>query len=144
VDHGKDRATAADELVARNRSLGVRIPGFGHTTFVGGDPRVPRLLAVADECGLNGKNIANVRELEYAIERNLGRHLPLNVTGAIAACLLEAGLPWESFRGFALISRTAALVVHAAGEREESMIPESLSALLADPDEAELVEIEQT
>jgi citrate synthase len=44
----------------------------------------------------------------------------LNATGAIAALLLDAGLPAEILRGIALISRCAGLVGHI---REEQHSP---------------------
>ena len=47
-----------------------------------------------------------------------GRHLTINATGAIAALLLEIGLPAEGLRGIAVVSRAGGLVGHLLEERE--------------------------
>jgi citrate synthase len=124
---GRTVSEVANEIVREYRAARTPVPGFGHTTFVGGDPRVPLLVRIAGDHNLAGKYVDYVREIEKALERVLGRHLPLNVTGAVAALLLEIGLPWQVFRGVALISRASALVVHASGERDNPMIPSHLS-----------------
>jgi len=123
VAAGEDATLAIERVVAEYRKAGRRLPGLGHPVHRGGDPRTQRLFAIATEAGVGGRHIARAKQLEEAAERALGRRLPLNATGAIAALLLELGIPWHIHRGFALISRTAGLVAHIDEERKAPITP---------------------
>ena len=58
-----------------------------------------------------------LRSLSRAVDAAYGRHLTINATGAIAACLCDAGVPAGILRGFAVLARCAGLVAHANEER---------------------------
>ncbi len=47
-----------------------------------------------------------------------GRHLPLNVSGAIPAVLLDVGFPMRALKGIPLIGRTASLLAHLLEEMD--------------------------
>ena len=113
---GLDPGAAADRVVAEEREAKRRIPGFGHRVHTA-DPRAARLLELAEELKLSGKAIAAALELGSAIERSLGKALPLNVDGAIGACLLDLGIPAEIANAFFIIARVPGLVAHAFEER---------------------------
>ena len=115
-----DGATEARALVAALRARGERVPGFGHPVHRPEDPRATRLLAIAREQGVAGAHAAALDRLAAAVAAEAGRPVVLNATGAIAALLLDAGLPAEILRGIALISRCAGLVGHI---REEQLSP---------------------
>lgn len=70
-----------------------------------------------------------MHELHERAEARIGRLLPLNVTGAIAALLLELGIPWQLHRGFALISRAAGLVAQVGEEQQAPITPALRSQL---------------
>ncbi len=57
--------------------------------------------------------------LSRAVDEALGRHITVNATGAVAAVLLDAGVPAEIMRGFALVSRAAGLVGHIHEEQSD-------------------------
>jgi citrate synthase len=99
-----------------------RLPGLGHAIHKDGDPRTDRLFALAQECGHRGRYVRALETLQRAAESS-GRRLPINATGAIAAILLELGIPWPLHRGFALISRAVGLVAHIAEELEAPITP---------------------
>ena len=65
-----------------------------------------------------GRHIDLARRLEAEIEKQGGRRLPLNATGAIGALLCEIGFPVEAMRGVAVVSRSAGLLAHALEELE--------------------------
>ncbi len=107
---------AADKVMAEEKAAGRRIPGYGHRIHTD-DPRAKRLLALAEDLGLRGAGIEAAVALGGAIERALGRELPLNVDGAIAACLVDLGIEPELANAFFIIARVPGLAAHAREER---------------------------
>jgi citrate synthase len=105
------------DTVADFRARKAAMPGFGHPIHKPDDPRVPRLFQIAAECGVKGDYIALLKRLSAELDRQAGRHLTINATGAIAALLLEIGLPVEIMRGIAVVSRAGGLTGHIVEER---------------------------
>jgi citrate synthase len=116
-----ERPQAAMHEVEAHRKERRPLPGFGHPTHKGGDPRVPRLFAIAEAAGAPGHFIAAVHLLEQTMVKVIGRPVPANVSSAIAAALLEAGLPSEVMRGVVLVARCAGLVGHLHEESSRPM-----------------------
>ncbi|GMV27209.1 MAG: hypothetical protein AMXMBFR58_32400 [Phycisphaerae bacterium] len=115
---------AADQEIARIKSTGDRISGFGHRIHTK-DPRTARLFELAQQAGLRGEpgsHIAAARAIERAFAR-IGRPLPINVDGAIGAILADMGLDPRVFNGIFMIARTPGLVAHVVEEqtREKPM-----------------------
>jgi len=103
---------------------GRRLPGFGHAVHSAVDPRATQVLQVAQQHGFGGGFVKLLKSVERETTDVIGKHLPINVTGAIAATLLEMGIEWQILRGFALISRTAGLVAHIREERQAPIAPD--------------------
>jgi citrate synthase len=101
------RGVVADH-VAKDKAL----PGFGHRLHKPDDPRAMRLLAIADALALQGAHIRLLRALGVALDAARGRHVTINATGAIAALLLEIGIPLEAMRAMAVVSRAGGLPGH--------------------------------
>ena len=93
------------------------LPGFGHPVHQQGDPRAARLLALADEWGFAGHHVAAVRAVADQVLPVYGRPLPMNVSAAIPAVLLDAGYPAGALKGIPLLARTASLVAHLLEEQ---------------------------
>jgi citrate synthase len=106
------------EVVADHRARRAPLPGFGHPFHKPDDPRPPRLFAIAQESGCDGRYISLLQQLSAELDRAMGRHLTINATGAIAALLLEIDLPPQVMRSIATISRAAGLAGHLAEEHE--------------------------
>ena len=70
--------------------------GLGHPQHSGGDPRADRLLAIADELGVSGKYVETLRILDKHATDIIERPLPINVSGAIPAVILDAGWPLDA------------------------------------------------
>lgn len=117
LDRGGDLDAYCREIVAEFRARKQAMPGFGHPIHKPDDPRVPRLFAIAAECGVKGDYIALLKRLGAELDRQAGRHLTVNATGAIAALLLEIGVPVEIMRGLAVVSRAGGLAGHIVEER---------------------------
>jgi citrate synthase len=121
-EKGLDAATAAREKMAEYRAKKMRVPGYGHRVH-SDDPRTRRLFALAEETGVGGEFIEVAHALRQAMKESIGRDLPMNVDGGIAAVLCELGFPPELGNGFFAISRTVGLTaqVHEEMSRERPM-----------------------
>jgi citrate synthase len=113
-----DRATVARAIVAEARAAGARLPGFGHPLHRPVDPRTVALLALARDRGGHGAHCDALGLLSAAVDAAAGAPVPVNATGAVAALLLDAGLPAVLLRGIAIISRCAGLVGHVREEQD--------------------------
>ena len=112
---GQDSLTAARELVTEYRAEKKRIPGYGHRVHTD-DPRTKRLFAIAAEEGIAGEYVEMGDAIRRAMKETLGRDLPMNVDGAIAAVLCELDVPPEMGNGFFAIARTVGLTAHVFDE----------------------------
>ncbi|HVO03560.1 MAG TPA: citryl-CoA lyase [Candidatus Cybelea sp.] len=117
VDAGGSAESYCRDVVETHRAERRALPGFGHPVHKPDDPRPPRLFAIAAEAGLSGGYISMLKTLGAELDRQAGRHLTINATGAIAALLLEIGFPVEAMRGIAVVSRAGGLVGHLLEER---------------------------
>lgn len=114
---GERLETAADAVLAEEREAGRRVPGYGHRVHTA-DPRTATLLALAGELGCSAEGIAASAALGASIENQLGKALPLNVDGAIAACLVDLGIDPGLANAFFMIARVPGLVAHANEEKK--------------------------
>jgi citrate synthase len=121
-EKGLDTETAAREKMAEFRAKKIRVPGYGHRVHTD-DPRTRRLFALASETGAAGEYIEMAHALRQAMKESLGRDLPMNVDGGIAAVLCELGFPPALGNGFFAISRTVGLTAQVYEEmtRERPM-----------------------
>ena len=104
-------------VVAEHRRRKEAVPGYGHGLHKPDDPRTPPLLKVARETGLDGQYVKLLLQLQEVIVENAGRHVTINATGALAALLLEIGIPPDIVRAIAVVSRCGGLVGHILEEQ---------------------------
>jgi citrate synthase len=124
----------AKETVTEHLKAKRRFPGFGHPDYFPNDPRTTRLFEVAKDIGLSGRYVELSKLLEAEIEKQSGRRVPLNATGAIGALLCEIDFPVAAMRGVAVISRSAGLLAHALEELDtKTAWPLTLMAMKAIP-----------
>src|ERR1700752_3175207 len=119
VRAGRSLQEAALKLVDDTLREGQRPPGFGHR-FHTRDPRAARLFQMALELELEGEHVHMMRAIEHTLlarEETTGRHLPVNVDGAIAAISADLGFAYELGNAIFLISRMPGLIAHAHEER---------------------------
>jgi citrate synthase len=98
-----------------------KVAGLGHPQHDAGDPRSDRLLAIADELGISGKYVETLRMLGKHAPGIIERPLPINVSGAIPACILDAGWPPEAIKAVPLLARAAGLSAHLLEEAQRSI-----------------------
>ncbi len=116
TENGLSVDEAADELVKEYRAKKMKISGFGHR-FHTQDPRSKKLFQLAEELGVAGKFVQVARALESAIEKNLGKKLPINVDGAIATMLCELDFPPALANAFFIMARVPGMVAHIYEEQ---------------------------
>ena len=114
-----ERADTATEIVREYRAQRRPVPGFGHPIHSEHDPRVNRLIEVAEAAGADGACIAAMRTLEASLNDELGKRLVTNISAAIAAVLAEARVPSSMMRGVVLTARCAGLVGHLHEEMRD-------------------------
>jgi citrate synthase len=107
---------AARAVLKEMMAKGKRASGFGHRLHTK-DPRTTKLFALADELKLSGRHVRIARLVEKILGEELGKALPINVDGAIAALLSDLGIPSEIGNAFFIIARVAGLVAHIHEER---------------------------
>ncbi|HWD05921.1 MAG TPA: citryl-CoA lyase [Amycolatopsis sp.] len=110
-------ATAKD-AVRKLRAAHQPVPGVGHPLHREEDPRATALLAYAKAHGVSGPHTRALAAVVDAVPEIYGRRLPLNVSGAIPAVLLDADFPARAIKGIPLIGRTMSLVAHLLEEQE--------------------------
>lgn len=125
VEEAKGKGASAEEaaigglkqLVAEKQ----KVPGLGHPQHATGDPRANLLLKLADEHGVSARHIEMLRLLEKHAQPVTGRKLPINVSGAIPAVMLDVGYPAAAMKGLPLLARAAGLVAHLYEESQRSI-----------------------
>ncbi|WP_343115635.1 citryl-CoA lyase [Ostreiculturibacter nitratireducens] len=111
--------TVAD-IVTEYRDAKRRLPGFGHPLHKPVDPRAQRILELAVEKGAAGPFVGLARETEAAVNEIWPKPLPMNVSFAIPAVLLDLDFPASVLKAIPILARTASLLAHLA---EESHTP---------------------
>ena len=124
-DWGKrpdDIFAIAKEMVSEFIYKRRRIPGFGHRLHET-DPRTVKLFQIARDLNFLRRHMELAQAVEKELSNSLGKKLPINVDGAIAAVMSDMGFDWRVGKGFFIISRVAGLVAHAYEEmtREKPM-----------------------
>ncbi len=107
---------AAQEVLLEMKKKKKRASGFGHRLHTR-DPRTARLFDLAEELGLLGIHVKIARAVEKVLDEMLGKTLPINVDGAIAALLGDLGFPAEIGNAFFMIARISGLVAHVQEEK---------------------------
>lgn len=119
VRGGKTLQQAADSIVEECVAANEIPAGFGHRVHTK-DPRASRLFQMALELELEGEHVRLIRAVERSLataESRVGRPVPVNVDGAIAAICADLGFAYELGNAIFLISRLPGLIAHAHEER---------------------------
>ncbi len=111
-----DTTELATTLVKQLSEKKQRMPGFGHRLHTA-DPRTAKMFELAKRHNFNGRHLELALAIEKALEKSLGKKLPLNVDGAIAAVISDLGFDWRLGKAFFIFSRVAGLAAHAYEEK---------------------------
>lgn len=113
-----DAAGATTQLAEKIRGEGGRVPGFGHPLHKPVDPRAERILDLADSRGVSGGHVGLARASVAAVHAVWGKPLPMNVSMAIAAVLLDLDFPPDMIKAIPILARTGSLLAHLAEEQQ--------------------------
>jgi citrate synthase len=116
AESGVDEKKVVKDVLDEMKAGGKRASGFGHRLHTK-DPRTLKLFSLAEELGLAGKHVRIARAVEKVLGEQMGKVLPINVDGAIAALLCDLGIPAEIGNAFFIISRVPGMVAHIHEER---------------------------
>ena len=108
----------AKTLVKEAKENHQRILGFGHRVHTS-DPRTKKLFTLAEELNISKEHIALSKAIETELETLLGKKLPINVDGAIAAIISDMGFDWRLGKAFFLLGRVAGLTAHVYEEQTQ-------------------------
>jgi citrate synthase len=111
-------AEAADRIVSEWHQAKRRIPGFGHRQHKRKDPRLERLMGLAQEAEVSGLYLAAAQALEISLHRVLGKTLPINIDGVMAAILCEINFPIGLANALFMTARLTGILAHAQEEQE--------------------------
>jgi citrate synthase len=117
VDAGSSPAEATLQIATEIRSRRSKMPGFGHPIHHPVDPRTERILALADDQGASGRYVELLKHFRDAVAQVWGKPMPLNVSGPIAAVLMDLGFPVTMVKAIPILARTAGLLGHLAEEQ---------------------------
>jgi citrate synthase len=118
---GADLNAAARKSLEGLKASRAKVPGLGHPQHNTGDPRANVLMKLADELGVAGDHVACLRAIGEEAPAIMERPLPINVSGAIPALMLDAGWPVDAMKGIPLLARAAGLVAHLYEETQRSI-----------------------
>jgi citrate synthase len=107
---------AAKEILMEAKAQGRRLPGYGHPTH-SEDPRTTRLLQVAKELGIYGDCCELAEAIAGLTASIIGRALPLNVDGAVAAIVTEMNFDPRIGKGIFAAARVFGIVAHVFEEK---------------------------
>jgi len=107
---------AAMEILQELREQKKRASGFGHRLHTQ-DPRTTKLFGLAAELGISDHHVQIAKTVEQVLAETLGKPLPINVDGAIAALLCDLEFPPEIGNAFFIMARVAGLTAHIQEEK---------------------------
>jgi citrate synthase len=121
VAAGGEPESVAAALATELHASGEKAPGFGHPLHKPLDPRAERILELADARGVSGPYVRLARAFLDAVRTTWGKPLPMNVSMAIAAVLLDLGFAAATVKAVPILARTAGLLAHAVEEQERPL-----------------------
>ncbi len=136
---GLSREDAAASAVDRYLQEQGTVPGFGHPIHKETEPRAELLRRKVQELEGWGEKARLFEAIHAALGRRLGKPLPINLAGMVAAVYCELGFDPVEIEALAAVGYSYAIVAHVTEEIREGVplrvIPDALGAKYAGPSE---------
>lgn len=132
-------ALSLDEAAARTVDAHMQgqgpMPGFGHPIHKETEPRAEILRRKVKELGGWGEKAQLFEAIHEVLQRRLGRPIPVNLAGMIAAVYCELGFDPLEIEALAAVGYGFAITAHVVEEIKEGVplriIPDALGAAYA-------------
>jgi len=136
---GLSREEAAARTVDRHLGQEGSVPGFGHPIHKETEPRAEILRRKVQELGGWGEKAQLFEAIHAALCQRLGKPLPINLAGMVAAVYCELGFEPVEIEALAAVGYGYAIVAHVVEEIREGVplrvIPDALGAKYIGPAE---------
>jgi len=136
---GVTREETATRTVDRYLAERGTVPGFGHPIHKETEPRAEVLRRKVKELGGWGEKAHLFEAIHAALCQRLGKKLPINLAGMIAAVYCELGFDPIEIEALSAVGYGYALVAHVTEEIKEGVplriIPDALGAKYVGPAE---------
>ena len=136
---GLSREEAAARAVDRYLGQEGTVPGFGHPIHKETEPRAEVLRRKVQELGGWGEKAQLFEAIHAALCQRLGKPLPINLAGMVAAVYCELGFEPIEIEALAAVGYGYAIVAHVVEEIREGVplrvIPDALGAKYIGPAE---------
>jgi len=96
-----------------------RIPGLGHKIYKEKDPRAELLFEEAKKLKLFNKYSTKIHDVQIALGELKEKSVPINVDGAIAAIMLDLGIPIGFGNAIFVLGRIPGMIAHISEELRE-------------------------
>jgi citryl-CoA lyase len=106
----------AQNIVTRYREQKKRIPGIGHPTNLGVDPRAQKLEEVLKRNGLWNERSEIFSKIQSTWNEVTGKNLVVNVDGMLAIALAEIGIEPIEMGGIAALSMLPGIIANSVYE----------------------------
>jgi citrate synthase len=138
IAEGEAASRAVDAWLERRGA----VPGLGHPVHKGAEPRAVTARRLALEHAGWRAHGRMLDAIEAELGRRKGRHIPINLAGALGALLADLGFDPLAIGGLGALGYGMALLAHIVEEIREGVplriIPDALGAHYAGPPERHL------
>lgn len=105
------------KMIASGAAPGDKIPGLGHKIYKDVDPRAELLFKKSAQLGIAGAGVDFIRNAKKRFEEtHPGKHLPINVDGAIGAILSDMSFDWRVGKAIFILGRLPGMIAHTHEE----------------------------
>lgn len=115
-EENNDYLRAATRIVEAKRALKQRIPGLGHPSALGADPRATRIEEVLKENQLWRESAKLFETIQDVWKEQTGKNLVVNVDGMLGIALAELGFKPVEMGGIAAISMLPGIIANSVHE----------------------------
>ena len=113
-----DADEVARAIATETRAGAGKCPGSGHPLHHPVEQRAERILELATERRVAGPHVDLARRLVPAVAAAWGRPMPMNVSMAITAVLLDLDFLQTMIKAIPLLARTGGLLAHLCEEKQ--------------------------
>lgn len=113
---GRDLREVAQAIDDDHAARRIAVPGIGNPVHKNIEPRAKAVMDRATSLGIVGEHTRLLQTVAELTSARVGKHLPINFSGAVGGVLSDMDIEWRLASGFLLIARSAGLVANVHEE----------------------------